>query len=652
MLDTSLTMDFLVERLNSKNGIAMTKLCHGFWEARVKLNRLTESTGLSVDDVFTSVISNWPIELYHDLLNILEIEYQRENLLSLCSAFGWKGGLEIEGTPVEGISNVNGLIKTSHHDHAKIYDGLFWKNAISDGDFLTFIKSIQHRQVVIIGPEYVSKFSDFAMLSKSHFVKVDSKRAAWDRQRIVDEVSSVVQKCGPGTICLFQAGGAPASWMVSHLINLHPDSFFFVLGQGLNICNVDYLENKNWFLVDREAICNCIESINPDWNVRYNHFSSDSTFYHLKNSIRWKMFKKGIIPPEFERLDEISEPCKIDFIENKIIDFTLVEAFLDSSKQQNHWANFGPATRVLENSIAKKLELSTDKKVLMTKSGTEAIQLAVNLAESKVNRRLRWVVSAFGFIATNIMALADAIIIDCDKEGQFSLEEMKSLPLDSWDGVVVTNIFGLATNLKAIEEFCLLHNKQLILDNATGLLLQSRKVLPNCPEVISFHQTKPWGIGEGGCLIVDQEGYDAAKKLINFGVGATKASRRFSSNGKLSDFNSALILYRLATIPQWEHLYRMQSRRLVKLAKQVGLVPISSLPSNTIMAYVPFLSPSPVSNSMLENEDVVLRKYYLPLNNESKNASSIYDRIICIPCHQNVAKISDEKLITLFSKFV
>ncbi|WP_153914060.1 DegT/DnrJ/EryC1/StrS family aminotransferase [Shewanella sp. TC10] len=651
--NSSLTMDFIVKHLDSEKGLALTKLCHGFWELRVRLQQESDSEDhLITNEDFSNVIKNWPIDLFNELLDILANEYKNNQLMSLCSAFGWRNGLEIEGTPIEGLDSVNQLIKSSHHKEAKIYDGLFWKNSISNGDFAKFISVIQQRPIVVIGPDYLHGFSSFAGLTNSKFVEVDSKKAAWERNEIIDKVSAYVEELGSGTICLFQAGGTPSSWMVSKLIERHTDSFFFVLGQALNICNVAYLENKNWFLVDRKAICDCIELINPSWNISHNHFSIDSPFFGINSDTRWDVFKKGVIPPKFIEVNESQEPEKLSFIENKPIDFKVLESYLSTSKLHNHWANFGPVTEVLENTIAANLALASDKKVLMTKSGTDAIHLAVSLAEARANKSLRWIVSSFGFMSTNIGCLSNASLIDCDIEGQFSLDALKAIPLDAWDGVVVTNIFGLATKLKAIEKYCQLHGKKIILDNATGYILQNRAVLPNCPEIISFHQTKPWGLGEGGCLILDEEEYSIARKLINFGVGADKTYQRFAYNGKISDFNSALILYRLSTVAQWSHLYRMQTRRIIKLAKQVGIKPISTIPNNTIMAYVPLISPSVVKNEMLDNNDVIFRKYYKPLDDEQVNASNIYEKIFCVPCHGKVADISDEKLLLLFSNLI
>ncbi len=59
-------------------------------------------------------------------------------------------------------------------------------------------------------------------------------------------------------------------------------------------------------------------------------------------------------------------------------------------------------------------------------------------------------------------------------------------------------------------------------------------------EIVSFHHTKPWGFGEGGCAIVDGALAEKLRSLHNFGVGRRCFVRNFAGNGKMSDICSSL----------------------------------------------------------------------------------------------------------------
>ena len=344
---------------------------------------------------------------------------------------------------------------------------------------------------------------------------------------------------------------------------------------------------------------------------------------------------------------------QIDFIENKPVDYSLLEKLLQRSKETNHWANFGPATAELSSLIHRLCKLDANRSVIMTKSGTEAIHLAVRLEEYIEKRPLKWVISAFGFISTNIGPLTDAQIVDCDHQGVLSIAALQELDEDSWDGLLITNTFGLCEDLQLLAEYCTKRNKKIILDNAAGLFSELRLQVPSATEAISFHQTKPWGMAEGGCLILNKKHQSLANSLISFGIDLTKSSRHLASNGKLSDFNSALISQRLMNTPNWSPLYSHQANRIAKLAKQAGFESLLPVPENVVIAHVPLLHPDrKIALAELENSEIALARYYNPLSSSAKNANDIFNRIINFPCHPGVADLSDETIMRIMQRLI
>lgn len=323
----------------------------------------------------------------------------------------------------------------------------------------------------------------------------------------------------------------------------------------------------------------------------------------------------------------------INYVENKKVNWQRVQELLNISQNNNKWTNFGPVCDILEAKIASILSVDPNN-VLTCSNGTIALYSLVNYYQSIRKNKIKWVVSAFGFACTTQGPLKDAKVVDCDKNG---FVDIKLLKKENFDGIIVTNPFGLMTDKKIeeYEEYCKLNNKILIFDCAAAF--------PNCPKnspsIVSFHQTKPWGMGEGGCVITKEK--EKLKQLINFGH-INNQSHSFSTNGKMSDITAAYIIDRLDTFDTYKTTYQNQYDRIAKLAKSLGYEKLCDSKTNTCPPNLPLIAPINIENK--NSERFVLQKYYKPLNNNCPMAKHIYKRIINIPCHTEMKSLSDQDI--------
>jgi dTDP-4-amino-4,6-dideoxygalactose transaminase len=70
--------------------------------------------------------------------------------------------------------------------------------------------------------------------------------------------------------------------------------------------------------------------------------------------------------------------------------------------------------------------------------------------------------------------------------------------------------------------------------------------LGHVPAVLSFHATKSFGTGEGGCVIsTDESRVERVAQALNFGFYATRDSASASLNGKMSEYHAAVGLAEL-----------------------------------------------------------------------------------------------------------
>ena len=333
----------------------------------------------------------------------------------------------------------------------------------------------------------------------------------------------------------------------------------------------------------------------------------------------------------------------VRYVEDKPLKMDAVGELLAISKQENHWTNFGPVSQMLEGEIARALNLADHLRVVVCASATAAMHGMVAMHETLAGRKLRWATSSFGYYSAVQGPLKTAKIVDCDERGMLDLE---TLDLKSTDAFVVTNTFGQQQDLERYRRFASTNGKLMMVDAA--LAFGSHDHQAN--ECISFHHTKPWGFGEGGCAIVDQAHEELFRSMICFGHEPGEAINRNASNGKMSDIASAFALVRLREMKSVKAQYSFQYERIAEIALEMGAQILGDVhkhpgtPSN-----VPVLLPKPFAD--FTHSQIPTGRYYHPLS-DTKNANDIYSRIVNIPCHGDMQAFSSKEIASAIKNFL
>ncbi|WP_027183196.1 sulfotransferase [Desulfovibrio inopinatus] len=651
--------DVVLANIERHDPFSLVKLNHGFWEYRVKVEDQFGITGyddpepdIEKLDAFHQEISiNFSAQFMAELKVQVRSLPQKTRISFLASVFSWKNCWRIERTPYCGIQRAMKAMRNYVHPETKIGNGLLWKNVTYNNQLHLFIEKIRTRKVFIIGPGYISHFSKFAQLNNAEFIEICSSAAYEKRYDTLKKIQSCYDESvelDKSPVFLFESGDLVSLWFITHLYESCPNATMIDLGQVLNVCNFAYVDGINWFTQHRKEVVTAIQTINANWiNDERSYWkpNTEDTNNVIKSSLVAAGIHLLLYPLTKKCLDESSQhkpEQRYGFVENKGIDIVLLQRLLSISRSRNHWANFGPVVELLESTVARILRLPKKRRVVFCKSGTSALYGLVGLEEYKRRRKMKWVVSAFGFLSTKRGPLFDARVVDCDENGFINLAALNELKAEI-DGVIVTNTFGLHNMWKPLIQFCEENGLALIYDNATALWGPDRTVSGAPNEIVSFHQTKPWGMGEAGLAVIDAADETTFKAMLNFGVGAAEGIERYSGNEKLSDYDAALVLQRLLTIPRWLHGYRLQRRRIVKIAQECGVKILNDEP-NTITNSVAVLMDHPVTYDDLANDFIPLNKYYAPLESGHKNADYLFSRIVNIPCHPEIAKIDEEKI--------
>lgn len=334
-----------------------------------------------------------------------------------------------------------------------------------------------------------------------------------------------------------------------------------------------------------------------------------------------------------------SQTGDIRFIESKYPDQQRINTLLSISQQANHWTNFGPVSRLFEKKVEEYLQLPATLKVVGCCNATTATHALANLLALKSHTKLRWAISAFGFYSSIEGPLQSALILDCDTRGMLCLKELEKY-LDKFDAFIVTNVFGLQSDLSQYQEFAMKHEKLMITDSAMALGSHSHAA----NECISFHHTKPWGFGEAGCAIVDRRDERLFRELISFGHIPDQPLIKTATNGKISDIACAYVIDRLDSILQFKESYSVQYQRILEIGESLSLPALSDRSASSIPGNVAFTFPFAVNSETIFQNELPLAKYYYPLSNDCPRAVDLYQRMVNVPCHSEIAHFSDEEI--------
>lgn len=333
----------------------------------------------------------------------------------------------------------------------------------------------------------------------------------------------------------------------------------------------------------------------------------------------------------------------VAFVEDKLPNFASVQSYLDRSAKARHWANSGPLFQSLADRYAEFLGLPSSSQIFPCANAGLGLEAMARVWAARMGRKLRWAQSSFSFKNLGRGYFADGPVVDCDGRGIICIEQLATLPADSYDGIVAVNPLGMASDFTAIIEFAQAANKPLLLDNASGLCSRIPDWAWQC---FSLHHTKPFGMGEGGMALIPTESAAEFQRIIGYG-DTPDIAENWLNNAKLSDISCAFHLDRLDQLPQWLPASLEQKARILTIAREFDLTPIGQAPGDDDtmpVTSVAFRAPSPVSlESLNRSRSFRPGKYYAPIA-DTPVAGELFEHIVNIPAHPTMARLSDAQI--------
>lgn len=202
------------------------------------------------------------------------------------------------------------------------------------------------------------------------------------------------------------------------------------------------------------------------------------------------------------------------------------------------------------------------QKVLLTTSGTAALNMAMLLCELKPGDEV--ILPSYTFSSTaNAAVLVGANLVFVDiRPDTMNIDEAKLeyAITEKTKAIIVMHYAGVACEMDAIMDIARRHNLYVIEDAAQGVMSTYKgKYLGTIGDFgcYSFHETKNYSMGEGGALVINNAKYNERAEIIREkGTNRSKFYRGEVDKYTWVDFGDSYLPSELNAAYLWAQLIK------------------------------------------------------------------------------------------------
>ena len=321
------------------------------------------------------------------------------------------------------------------------------------------------------------------------------------------------------------------------------------------------------------------------------------------------------------------------------------------------------------------------KKVLLTTSGTSALEMAAVLCD--INPGDEVILPSFTFSSTaNAFLLQGAKLVFVDiRKDTMNIDETKIevAITDKTKAICVVHYAGVACEMDTIMNIAKKHNLLVVEDAAQGVMSSYKgKALGTIGDFgcYSFHETKNYSMGEGGAIVINNNDYiERAEIVREKGTNRTKFYRGQVDKYTWVDKGSSYLPSELNAAYLWSQLEvadKINCNRLNawnKYAKELkpyvekGNIEIPFIPNDCIhnahMFYIKLKDLETRTNfiSYMKQNNILCVFHYIPLHSapeglrsgrfvgQDKYTTSESDRLVRLPLYYNIKEEDLNKVI-------
>ncbi len=322
--------------------------------------------------------------------------------------------------------------------------------------------------------------------------------------------------------------------------------------------------------------------------------------------------------------------------------------------------NQGPAALELEGLIAKELDVSH---CILMANGTLAIQLAIRALGVKG----RVITTPYSYVATLSSILwehCEPVFVDIDPNTTcVDVNAVEKELKQGASAVLATHVYGIPCAVEHLAELGHRYGAKVIYDgaHAFGATYKGKSLLSfGDMATCSFHATKLFHTGEGGCVIAHNEKDAAQLRLLRSFGHIGDDHFQLGINAKNSELNAAMGLtvlpYLGQLIQERGSVVALYDRLLASAPLTRPTPPVGAITNH---AYYPVLFRDHSSmlrvKAALEAERVFPRRYFHPSLDTlpyvhavaCPKSRSVAERVLCLPLYPDLAASDVERIAGL-----
>lgn len=325
--------------------------------------------------------------------------------------------------------------------------------------------------------------------------------------------------------------------------------------------------------------------------------------------------------------------------------------------------NNGELSLELEQKLKAFLGL---KQILFCNNGTSVLQMAIKA----LNISGEIITTPFSYVATTTAILWEQcrpVFADID-EKTFCIDPQKieAAVTVKTQAILATHVYGYPCDVDAIEEIANKYGLKVIYDaaHAFGTRVNNKSLLEYGDiSTCSFHATKLFHTGEGGCLVTNDE--QLHKKLYLYRHFGHIGDEHFMMgiNAKNSEMHAAMGLCNLRYIRDIMEQRKTQWLYYQELLGDTGLQ-LLLIPGDIDYNYAYFPAVFPSETKLLQvlealkTKDIFARRYFYPALNTLSYvegrycpvAEDIAKRVLCLPLFHDLERSSQVIMADILKK--
>jgi dTDP-4-amino-4,6-dideoxygalactose transaminase len=243
--------------------------------------------------------------------------------------------------------------------------------------------------------------------------------------------------------------------------------------------------------------------------------------------------------------------------------------YLINIDKKRIYSNYGKLYFKTKKIIENYLKLKKNS-VVLTSSGDASLYACLKYLK-KIKKKKKYIlIPSFSF-ASDVQSIINAgfqpIFIDIDLEHWTVLENEIIKQIKNYDniaGIIVVSPFGYPVNIKSLNNLKSKTRTEVIYDAADTFLNLKNVDNINFFITSSFHPTKNVPGSESGMIICKRSKEEIFKSILNFGQDKKKNVNIFGFNGKIAEYDCAILLATLKKIAKIKNRIKLINRFIIK----------------------------------------------------------------------------------------